>query len=108
MNIYYYCYNYNKNGLFHKQFMTFPCFMTWLFRSETAYKKSVPRGPGGPTIPIRQRRLQVLLQLLYANMALDGMRAFGITSGASWNRAQELKRWALFAREAMASPWPQL
>ena len=88
--------------------MTFVDYMWWLFKSERAYKKSVPKGPGGPTIPIRQRRLQILLQLLYANRALSGMRAFGLTSGASWNRATELRMWALFAREAMASPWPQL
>ena len=88
--------------------MTFIDYMRWLFKSERAYKKSVPKGPCGPTIPIRQKRLQILLQLIYANRALSGMRSMGITSGASWNKAQELKRLALFAREAMASPWPQL
>jgi hypothetical protein len=103
MNIYYYCYNHNKNHIVMTVY-----FMTWLNKSEEAHKKSVPRGPGGSTVPIRQRRLQILLQLLYANRALAGMRAFGLTSGASWNRAMELRKWALFAREAMASPWPKL
>ena len=88
--------------------MTVLDYMWCLFRSEGAYKKSVPKGPCGPTIPVRQRRVQILLQLIYANRALSGMRSMGITSGASWDKAQELKRLALFAREAMASPWPQL
>jgi len=76
--------------------------MFWLFKSEQAHKRSVPKGPDGPTIPIQQ----VLLQLVYANRALSGMRSNGITTGASRNRAMELRRWALFAREALASRWP--
>ncbi len=84
--------------------MIFPAFMTWLHKSEKANKKSVPKGPSGATIPIKQRRVQLMLQLIYANRALSGMIAVGITSGASWNKAQELKMWALFARKAMAYP----
>jgi hypothetical protein len=85
--------------------MTFT-FMFWLFKSEQAHKSSVPKGPGEPTIPIHQRRIQVLLQLAYANRALSGMRSNGITTGATWIRAMELRRWALFARDALASRWP--
>ena len=82
--------------------MTFT-FMFWLFKSEEAHKNSVPKGPYGASVPFKQRRVQILLQLIYANRALSAMRSNGITSGASWNKARELKRWALFAREAMAS-----
>jgi hypothetical protein len=87
--------------------MTFT-YMFWLYKSEKAHKQSFPRGPCGASVPIIQRRLLVLLQLVYANRALAGMRSNGITLGASWNRAMELRKWALFAREALASPWPKL
>jgi len=80
--------------------------MFWLYKSEEARKKSVPKGPCGASVPVIQRRLLVLLQLIYANRALAGMRSNGIIMGASWNRAVELRRWALFARKAMASQWP--
>ena len=87
--------------------MTFT-YMFWLYKSEEAHRKSVPKGPCGATVPVKQRKVQILLQLIYANKALSAMRSNGITMGASWNRAMELRRWALFARGAMASQWPKL
>jgi hypothetical protein len=87
--------------------MTFT-YMLWLHKSEEAYKRSVPKGPCGATVPVKQRKVQNLLQLIYANKALSGMRVVDITSDASWNKAQKLKMWALFARKAMASQWPKL
>lgn len=87
--------------------MTFT-YMFWLFKSEEAHRKSVPKGPCGASVPVKPKMVQILLQLVYANRALSAMKKKGIISGPEWDKAQDLRRWALFAREAMASPWPKL
>ncbi len=69
---------------------------------------SGPATPWGKPISPRQKRLQLFLQLIWANKALNEMRCRGITAGAAWTEAVQLKNGAIFARKALASPWSQL
>lgn len=78
----------------------------WLYKSEEARKKAGPKNPMSRMPSLRQQKVQTMLQLLYANKALNVMRIRGITSGAAWDEATNLKKTALFARKAWATPLP--
>jgi hypothetical protein len=80
----------------------------WLYKSDKARKKAGPKGPLGPSPSLKQQKVQNMLQLLYANKALQRMRKVRIVAGAAWDEATTLRNVAMFARKAMASPFPPL
>jgi hypothetical protein len=80
----------------------------YLSKARRADKKSRPATPLGKSISSTQKRVQLFLQLIWANKALNEMRYRRITAGAAWTEAVQLKNGAIFARKALASPWPQL
>jgi hypothetical protein len=61
----------------------------WLWKSKKARKKAGPNTPLDPFL--KQRKVQIFLQLLYANKALRRMREVGLVTGVAWN-------WAMFLR----------
>ena len=76
----------------------------WLWKSQEVRRKAGPKTPLSPSPPLLQQRVQTMLQLLYANKALEAMRRKGITSGPEWDEATTLKKTALFARKAWEMP----
>lgn len=80
----------------------------WLWKSKEARKKAGPNTPLDPFPSLKQQKVQIFLQLLYANKALRRMREVGVVAGAAWNEATTLRKGAMFARKAMASPFPSL
>jgi hypothetical protein len=78
----------------------------YLKMAKKAEKNTCPATQLGKPISPRQRRVQVLLQLIWANEALKDMRKKGVTSGAAWTEAIQLRECAIFARKALASLWP--
>ena len=75
----------------------------WINRAEKAMQKGSPPGPQESSPPIHQKRVQLMLQLMYANRALALLRANSVTSGPLWNKATQLRDWANFARNAMTA-----
>jgi hypothetical protein len=73
----------------------------WVNRAKKAYRMGTPPGPQKPSPPIHQKRVQLMLQLMYANRALALLRANGVKSGPLWNKATQLRDWAIFARNAV-------
>ena len=61
-----------------------------------------PPGPQEPSPSVHQKRVQVMLQVIYANRALALLRGKGVTSGPLWDEAKQLREWAIFARKAFA------
>jgi hypothetical protein len=80
----------------------------WLLKSSKACKMAGPNGPLGPSPSLKKQKVQTILQLIYANKALQRMRDAGIVAGAAWDEAIILRKGALFALKAMASPFPSL
>jgi hypothetical protein len=78
----------------------------WLYKSQEARRKAGPKTPLGPSPSLRQQKVQTMLQLMYANKALNAMRIRGSTSGPPWNEATNLKNTARFSRKAQATPFP--
>jgi hypothetical protein len=76
---------------------------SWVNRAKKAYRMGTPPGPQEPSPPIHQKRVQLMLQLIYANRALALLRANGVKSGPLWNQATQLRNWAIFARNAAAA-----
>jgi hypothetical protein len=80
----------------------------WIYKSDKARKMAGSKGPLDPSPSLKQQKVQTMLQLLCANNALRRMREVGIVVDAVWNEATALKKVAIFARKAMASPFPPL
>jgi hypothetical protein len=78
----------------------------YISKSEKARKKAGPNAPHGAMPPLKQRKVQTFLQLLYANKALSSMKNNDRVSGKELHEAMSLRRCAIHALRAMASPIP--
>lgn len=80
----------------------------YISKSEKARKKAGPNAPHGVMPPLKQQKVQTLLQLLYANKALSSIKNKDRVSGRELHEAMSLRRCAIHALRAMASPVPRL